>query len=653
MNARGTFDSAWRAAALYVALALVTTWPLALNLTTSFPADLLDPLLNAFILDWDLAHLSALGRGEASAFRTFWDAPMFHPEPLTLAYSEHLLASAAIVSPIRAMGGNIVVCYNVLFLATFVLSGVGMYLFTRELTGSGPAAFLAGLLYGFALYRVPQFPHVQTLSSQWLPFALYGLRRFFVTRSLTPLSGAALAVIAQNLSNGYYLLFFMPLVAAYAVVEIADRRLWRDARVLGGLACAAIAIAAATLPVLVPYLALRSMGFRERELQEVRTYSADALSWLTAAPDLHVWGWLRPLAKPEGELFPGLVTILLASMAAFPYLRRLWRSAPADPSMTRRVAARALWIAAGITIGFTLLVEATGDPHWRLLGVRVTMRDPLRGYALSAALAAVAFALSRRLRMALKGRPGSVVGFFAAAAGITAVLALGPSLEVGGVATGIPLPYSVLYYHVPGFDGLRVPARFAMATLACLSVLAAFGAKDLLARGPGGRRVLAALAVLFVVESTSMPIALDEHAIDARGRPAGPSRVYTGSAVPSVYTFLETLPTGSVIVEFPFGVAGWDLSALFYQRVHGHALVNGYSGGFPRSFEENKDAFDHLEVIPGVAWQRLRQSGATHAVVHRQAFAGARAAVVERWLDANGADRVASFGGDLVYEVPR
>ena len=37
-------------------------------------------------------------------------------------------------------------------------------------------------------------------------------------------------------------------------------------------------------------------------------------------------------------------------------------------------------------------------------------------------------------------------------------------------------PYHFLYSHVPGFDGLRVPARFAMLVVLFLSVAAGFGA---------------------------------------------------------------------------------------------------------------------------------------------------------------------------------
>jgi hypothetical protein len=647
-----TWESAWRVAALYLAVAIATTWPLARRLGSAVPSDLGDPLLNAFILDWGLTHLSALAGGDLAAFRAYWHAPIFHPAPLALAYSEHMLAQAAMIWPLYALGGNILLCYNVLFLATFVLSGLGMYLFTRELTGSPAAAVVAGLLYGFALYRVPQYPHLQTLSSHWLPFALYGLRRFFATRALLPLAGATLALIAQNLSNGYYLLFFSIFVAAYCLAEIADRRAWRDVRVLAGLSAAGIATAVATLPVLVPYLALRALGFQPRGLGEVQAFSADALAWVTASPAHRLWGWLRPVAKPEGELFPGLVTIGLAGLATVAYFLRLRRAAPVERSSFRRVAIWLLASAALAALGFTLLVEATGDPHWRVAGIRVTMREPLRGYLTCAVLALAAFVLSARARHFARGEPGTLIGFFIAAAAATALVALGPTLEVAGAATGVPMPYSLLYYHVPGFDGLRVPARVAMVTLACLSVLGAFGARHVLSRGRGGRRALVALAAFFVVESTSVPITLDQRASPGRGVAAGPPRVFTGEASPAVYRFLSTLPATTVVLEFPFGASGWDLPSVFYQRVHRHPIVNGYSGGFPVSYYENRDAFDHFDLVPAAAWQRVRLSGATHVVVHRAAFTEHRARTLERWLVASGARVLRRFGADVVYEVP-
>ena len=68
--------------------------------------------------------------------------------------------------------------------------------------------------------------HLQVLSSQWMPFALYGLRRYFTTLRADPLGWAAVALVLQNLSCGYYLVFFAPVVVLYCLYEIADRGLW-------------------------------------------------------------------------------------------------------------------------------------------------------------------------------------------------------------------------------------------------------------------------------------------------------------------------------------------------------------------------------------------------------------------------------------------
>ena len=80
--------------------------------------------------------------------------------------------------PVYWLTGNIILCYNLLFISTFVLSAFGTYLLVRDLTGDRRAAFIAGLVYGFLPYRIASVPHLQVMSSQWMPFALYGLNRF-------------------------------------------------------------------------------------------------------------------------------------------------------------------------------------------------------------------------------------------------------------------------------------------------------------------------------------------------------------------------------------------------------------------------------------------------------------------------------------------
>jgi hypothetical protein len=290
----------------YVAITIVMTWPVVRGLARDVPWDLGDSVLNLWILAWDGEQIRALLGGDASRIRHFFDANIFYPAPLTLAYSDHLIAQSVQVFPVYAASGNPILSYNLLFLSTFVLSGLGTYLFVRELTGSDLAAFVAGLLFGFALYRVPQSSHLQVLSSQWMPFTLLGLRRYFDSGRVRALAGASLALLAQNLSCGYFLLYFPPFVLMYALWEIGRRRLWSDRRTWLALLTAAVIVVALTAPGVAVYAQIRSELNASRPIAEVSRYSADVYSYLTASSAHRVWGAVaQAFPKPEGELFPG------------------------------------------------------------------------------------------------------------------------------------------------------------------------------------------------------------------------------------------------------------------------------------------------------------------------------------------------------------
>src|SRR5947207_1788192 len=141
-----------------------------------------------------------------------------------------------------------------------------MFLFARELTGNPSAALVAGLAFAFTPYRIASIPHLQVLSSAWMPFVLYGLRRHFDTGRGVPLAGAAAAWVVQNLSCGYYFLFFSPVALSYLVWELTTRGMWRDRRELLRVAAACAIVGVATLPFLLPYLELRRLGVSARSL---------------------------------------------------------------------------------------------------------------------------------------------------------------------------------------------------------------------------------------------------------------------------------------------------------------------------------------------------------------------------------------------------
>ena len=231
------------AAGAYLLLTLVLTWPLARGLARDLPADLGDPVLNSWILAWDAEHLLRALSGHLGALRDYWNANTFYPHPLALAYSEHLTAQAIMVLPVYALTKNPILTYNTAFLLTFLLSALGMFLLVRDLTGRRSAAFLAGVAYGFAPYRFSTLQHVQILSSMFMPLAWLGFHRYFETRRIAPLAGGTAAWIAQNLSCGYYLLFFAPAMGIFLLWETMRRRLWTDTSVLIRLACATAVVA--------------------------------------------------------------------------------------------------------------------------------------------------------------------------------------------------------------------------------------------------------------------------------------------------------------------------------------------------------------------------------------------------------------------------
>ena len=87
-----------------------------------------------WILGWGAEHVPQLLTGSIG-WREFWNANIFHPEPLALAFSEHLFGQTLQILPVYWLTGNIILCYNLLFISTFALSAFGMYLLVRDLTG--------------------------------------------------------------------------------------------------------------------------------------------------------------------------------------------------------------------------------------------------------------------------------------------------------------------------------------------------------------------------------------------------------------------------------------------------------------------------------------------------------------------------------------
>lgn len=649
-----TRRSAAVAAALYLAAALLMTWPLGLVIDREIAWDLGDPLFNAWVLLWTGGQVLAFLGGDWSALSRFWHGNIFHPERLTIAYSEHLFPQMLQALPVLGLTDNAVLAYNLLFLSTFVLSGLGTFLFVRELTKNPLAAFIAGLAFAFTPYRVSQLSHLQVLSVQWMPLVLFAFRRYFETRRLTPLAWGSAALVVQNLSCGYYLLFFAPFVGLYVIFEMATRGLllqWQEWR---RWIIAALIALACTFPFLRPYLEVRegTSAVGVRTAGEIALFSADVHALATAPPALWIWGErLQAFPRGEGEGFLGFTILLLAVIGWAAGLLNVWRSTartvPRPPWQQVLIGLAAVFLIGQLIASASYLIAGSFSLH--IGDTRVTHRDASETFTVTLVLMVAALSI-RRVRRLVFGTTHVITGFVACCAILSTVLAFGPSISVGGdvIARG---PYDWFVGFVPGFDGVRVPARFLMLTALFLAVLSGFGMAVLLRAVPRLRVVtVATMALMILAEAWPGPFRTNVR-LAAEGYLPTPREIATGADLPAVYRYLRDTQEPLILIELPFGSHAWDLQSVYYAGYHRRPLVNGYSGFFPESQRHMVTVMDLVGQNPDAAWRGLVASGATHAIVHEDAFIDSQKGLYTQWLLSHGASEIMTDGDMRLFRI--
>ncbi len=638
----------------YIALTIVVTWPLALGLGRDVPGDLGDSLLNMWILAWGADHAPGLLTG-ATSWQGFWNAGIFHPEPYSLALSEHLLAQVLQVAPVYALTGNIILGYNLIFLSTFVLSATGMYLLVRDLTGDWRAGAVAGLAFGFLPYRIAQVPHLQILSAQWMPLSLWGFHRYIAHRSARGLVGGAAALVMQNLSCGYYLLYFAPFVPLFVVQQLWAARRLKDLRAWLALSAAGVVAAAVTVPFLLPYIEVQRLYGFARSLDEVRAFSANVWSYATASESLLVWGRLLRLhAGPEGATFLGVTVLVLAALAVGAVARDAYRGARDLPPLSAPRRAVAIVLALAVTVQTLVLLSTLMVGGFRLAGAGLSIRAsrPLRALAQAVVFLVALLIASPRARAVARRVIASPAVFMGGLTALAVWLSLGPMPFAGTQRLpGLGL-YGVLYEHVPGFTGVRVPARYAMVAGLFLSVMAGYGTAAV-ARVRRAPAVLGVVALLVVADGIAIPLPVNGTWGTNEATP--PGRVFPAADAPPIYQRLRGLPPGTVVGEFPFGDDAWEIRYVYYAAAHRQPILNGYSGSVPPGYLARVARLRRFSSEGDAAWQTLLDARTTHVAVHPSAYADAGApTALMAWLESRGARLLERFAdGDALYELPR
>ena len=375
-----------------IVLALITSWPLVLHMSSRIAPDLGDPVRTAWQVAW-------VGHAMLNQPLHVFDANAFYPHPNSLAFSDSLLG----YGPAGFFGSGTVaalVRYNVLFLFAWAACFVGAYLLARELGLERPGGAAAGLAFAYAPYRVTEAGHLHVISSGGLALALFLLIRGY-RRSSAPLVLAGWLVSAWQVSLGFTLGLQYCYLLAVTCIGVA-------------------ALGLVTAYQARPYLKVsHDYPTAKRTLKEVKTYSSGPAALLAAPKENRVWGGAtsgmraKVHSKNESVLFPGglILALALIGLAASPFYTRRLRIGLALGIVTCSVIALGLGLT-GAGYPYRLLYDYA--PGWN--GVRVPGRVFTLATLFYALLAAAGVQLLLRLaapwarRRAMRAVPAVVAG---------------------------------------------------------------------------------------------------------------------------------------------------------------------------------------------------------------------------------------------------
>jgi len=423
------------ALALYVALALVWTGPALLSGGNAVcAADAPDTWTHlwAFWRAWFAASGGDLGYLVSHAL-TF---PAAAPEPL--AVFDPLLSLMAV--PLRAVGVEVAVIFNLLTAAGLVFTGLAGYALCAHLAGRRAPGLVGGTIMMAAPFLYRQ------LAGGYVEYAWWGvvpLTTWLYLRGLDrPSHGRYAAYAVSVLGMALMSIYCTAVFAAIALLSLgreAVRAVWRGPyRLLQALYLHGVA-AALLLPLLILWAwSLAWFGFGSMPLG--KPFPADAVGAIEAIAE-------RPDADPDdlAQLF--LPWRTLHGSLDLADLTDPARSWPEREETRRENGGPAAFFMGEARYAF---FEAVYLREW--LPVLL--------------LAACALLWRRRLRALL----------WVAAAGVFLVFAFGPfPIFDGSPDTAVTLPYAWAYRWLPGFSRLNIPGRAFLGTMLCLGVLASFG----------------------------------------------------------------------------------------------------------------------------------------------------------------------------------
>ncbi len=620
----------------FAILSVLMTWPLVLHMPSAV-SDPGDPWLIAWILEWDV-------RGMLEDPGSLFHAPIFHPSPWALAFSENKLGIALFTVPLYAMGVDPIVIYNFAVLLGFALSGYGAWFLARMVTGSIPAALLAGTFYAFVPYRFDQLSHLQHVWGGAIPLLIASVFWYASSPRWKSAVLVGLAFYMNALINIHWLLFGSFAAIASLLLLAGVRGSLLKVRFWIPVGAALLLAGALLLPVLTPYQKMSEHYGVKRGAGEARAYSATWTDWLAPSARNRLYGSfeITSTTPAERSLFPGLLVLLLAGSCLVAVRRSdlpseagerpLVRTGALSPERSGKIQ---LWFRQRFTtkrvlrtldvfavIGVILTYIAITDSiQWVVDGREKFSMDS----AGTPGMATVLLILVRWwIRYPAAWKSGSLRETIAQSRFPTGIWVAFLLVAIGVLGSlGMnTIFHQFLFEKVGPFRGLRVPARWAMVGYTGLSVLAAAGLLPFLRRPRIWRAVVGSVAILLLL-------------FELR---AAPILWYLTPPQPEVYAWMADAPVSGAVLELPIGSEAVDTQPYVWTEVgyvlgnayHHKPVINGFSG-FEPPLHQQIAMLANEDKISDELFGLLEKAGTSLIVVHADRLGGAHASTRE-WL---------------------
>jgi hypothetical protein len=195
----------FRVIVFFAALTIVLTWPSAWHFFSSVPSTGSDTM-QVIGVAGDKANLLS----EQGVIKGTMELIKRSEFSITTLYAYFQLIFGRIIG------------YNLLFFASFILSGFGAYLLALYFTKNKPASLVAGIIFAFSPFHVHNAlsTNVGTMHQEWLPFFALYLFKFFEDLSLKNFSLAGLFLILIGFTEHQLLAFTVIFILFFLIYKL-------------------------------------------------------------------------------------------------------------------------------------------------------------------------------------------------------------------------------------------------------------------------------------------------------------------------------------------------------------------------------------------------------------------------------------------------